>query len=300
MAVWSRSAPIGLGIARSGLAKPLLQIFSTTARMDSKGLFFNTKGIPTPRRLMLLGLWPMAYRASRKIDQQLLAKCRPIVFSEVMRSQISHDYGLDSSKIHLCQPGVDTDFFSAENGESQYSALTKEFGLRPEDPYILYVGRLWRGKNLAVLLDAYAAIRDRARLVLVGNGPDETSLRERVRELGLEDRVLFLGVQSELLPGLYRMARVCVLPSIVESFGQTYLESLACGTPVVGIAGDGKRVLTATTEIVRDGETGTVAREATAEGLAKGMISILELGEDQYQAMNEAGVRDVEVPLAST
>ncbi len=50
-AVWSRSAPVGLGIRQAGYQGPLLQIFPTNARMNSRGLFLHTKGFPLKQRL---------------------------------------------------------------------------------------------------------------------------------------------------------------------------------------------------------------------------------------------------------
>jgi glycosyltransferase involved in cell wall biosynthesis len=111
-------------------------------------------------------------------------------------------------------------------------------------------------------------------------------LRAYAERKGLSSRVLFAGSQGEMLPGFYAISRVSVLPTTTESFGQVYLESLACGTPAVGFAGDGGRVLTATSEILRDGETGGVATRVSAAALAEKIDAILALDDVAYETMS--------------
>ena len=74
-----------------------------------------------------------------------------------------------------------------------------------------------------------------ARLLVAGRGPDLPRLEGIARELGIEERVRFLGgVEEDALPDLYRAADVCVLPSkALEGFGLAALEALACATPVI-------------------------------------------------------------------
>jgi glycosyltransferase involved in cell wall biosynthesis len=72
----------------------------------------------------------------------------------------------------------------------------------------------------------------RARLVLVGDGPDQAASRALARELDICDRVSFLGMR-DVLPELLAPARVFLLSSSEESFGLSALEAMSCGTPVV-------------------------------------------------------------------
>lgn len=279
-AAWCRNASVGLGIRGGGFDGPLLQIFPTTAKMNCRGSFLMTRGLPLSRRLMLLGLWPSAFAVSSRIEQELLERCTPVVFSENIRAQLT-------DKCRLIRPGVDSELFSPENGAQNFDTIEREYGLNTTDPLILYVGRLSGAKNIPMLMDAVMALGNKAKLVLVGSGRDVGRLRDYAKRVGLGDRVVFAGTQDEMLPGFYAKSRVCVLPTTIESFGQVYLESLASGTPAVGFRGDGRRILTATEEILRAGETGAIVNETTAEALAGGIDSILRLDDDAYRAMSQ-------------
>lgn len=284
-AVWSRSVPIGLGILRGGYRGPLVHIFCTNAKMDSRGLYLQTHGLPPKRRLMLLGLWPFGYLVSSRLERELARQCTSIAFSENMRRQLLRDFPADARTCHVIPPGVDAEVFSPENGSRYFDRIERDYDLSLHEPIVLYVGRLSCAKHIPMLMDAVRLLKTPAKLVLVGAGPEMTRLKDYARQIGLSDRLVFAGTHHEMLPGFYAMARVCVLPTTTESFGQVYLEAMACGTPCVGFAGDGKRTLTATQEIVLDGKTGAVAKTPNAHALAEGIASVLRQSEAECRTM---------------
>lgn len=292
-AIWSRSAPVGQGIREGGYGGPLLQIFPTNAKMNCRGLYLQTHGLPWKRRLMLLGLWPSAWLSSARLERTLARQCTSVAFSDNMRRQLLAGFPADARECHVIPPGVDHEVYSPENGAHYFPELKREFGILPGEPLVLYVGRLSIAKHIPMLIDALALLKTSARLVLVGGGSDEASLREYADRKGLAERVIFAGSQSERLPGFYAISRVSVLPTTTESFGQVYLESLACGTPAVGFAGDGKRVLTATSEILRDGETGGIVSRVCAAALAEKLDQILLMDHEAYGALSKSARADV-------
>lgn len=292
-AIWSRSTLVGMGIREGGYRGPLLQIFPTCAKMYAKGLFLQTQGLPLRRRMTLLGLWPFGYFSFARLERRLARQCRAIAFSQNMRRQLLAAFPRDARECRVIAPGVDANLFSPENGSSCYPAIIREFGLRPEEPIVLYVGRIANDKKLPMLMDAVATLPQSVKLVLVGDGPERERLTAYAQRIGLAERLVFTGIQRDKLPGFYAIARVTVLPTTIESFGQVYLESLASGTPAVGFAGDGRRVLTATSEILRDGETGGVAGQVSAAALAEKIEKILSLDEKAYAAMSQRGRQEV-------
>jgi glycosyltransferase involved in cell wall biosynthesis len=122
----------------------------------------------------------------------------------------------------------------------------------PGFPYLLHVGRRATHKNIARLVEAFAASRARAthRLVFTGE-PDEPTMT-LVRQHRVRDLVTFSGATDDArLAALYRGATALVFPSLFEGFGLPPVEAMACGTPVITadatataeIAGGGAAVL---------------------------------------------------------
>jgi len=107
-----------------------------------------------------------------------------------------------------------------------------------------------------------------ARLLLLGEGPDEEAARELVAELGIEDIVIFTGPCAHMAEVL-RCGHLFVLLSEYESFGLSALEAMACGLPVLASDAGGLR------EVIADGETGLLCRVGDNAGAAERAVSIL-------------------------
>ena len=103
----------------------------------------------------------------------------------------------------------------------------------PTGARIITVGRIKAVKNHPLLLRAFAQLdRPEARLMFVGEGAGRDALLTLAQELGVADRVIFAGFQSDPTP-FYKTADLFVLASDYEGFGNVIVEALACGTPVV-------------------------------------------------------------------
>jgi glycosyltransferase involved in cell wall biosynthesis len=127
--------------------------------------------------------------------------------------------------------GVDLGTYSPGPGPD---GLRSRYGLRADTPLILSVGRLSPEKRIDVLMDAAAAMRHDAQIVVAGTGPDEGRLRARADRLALAGRVQFLGfVPGCDLPGLYRLADMFAIASEAELQSLTTMEAMATGLPVV-------------------------------------------------------------------
>lgn len=143
--------------------------------------------------------------------------------------------GADVSKIAVQPMGVD-----------MHARFFPDPTVKRSTNEVLFVGRLVEKKGLRYLVAAMPAIlvaHPAARLTIAGFGPDEAMLRRQVEELGLQDRVAFLGaVPQAELPALYRRAAVFVAPFVQatsgdqEGLGLVLVEAIGCGCPV--IAGD--------------------------------------------------------------
>jgi glycosyltransferase involved in cell wall biosynthesis len=115
---------------------------------------------------------------------------------------------------------------------------------------LVFAGRLTAQKSLGRALEAVASV-DGVRLVIAGDGPDRGPLEQRARELGIDDRVEFLGAQPRRrVVELFRAADASILSSSWENFPHTVVEALAVGTPVLAMEAGGVG------EVVRDGVNG--------------------------------------------
>ena len=121
--------------------------------------------------------------------------------------------------------------------------LVQNLGLEDEFA-ILTVGRIdpknngYKGHDRIIRALPNLRRQDRAVVYLIaGEGDDRARLERLASELGVEDRVRFLGkVPFEDLPDAYRAADLFALPSTGEGFGIVYIEAMACGTPAIGLS----------------------------------------------------------------
>lgn len=139
----------------------------------------------------------------------------------------------------------------------------------PGRPSFVSVGRLTKQKGFDLLLRAVALVARSIpdlHLTIIGDGPDEQSLRALAEELDLSDRVTFVGFLENPYPHM-AAADWFVSSSRYEGFSNALLESLACGVPAVATACAG-----ATREMVVDGLDGLVVAPNSAEALASGLL----------------------------
>jgi glycosyltransferase involved in cell wall biosynthesis len=162
-----------------------------------------------------------------------------IANSQSNRDEIVSFLSVRPEKVAIVYEAVDRECFRPGLSDEivQNRLPTKGIGR----PYLLNVSSFWPYKNQLKLIYAYAQlIRERGiphELVFVG-GSDQPAysaqIRAAVTQLGLEDRVRFVGyLRHSELAYFYRGADVFVYPSLFETFGLTLLEAMACGTPVV-------------------------------------------------------------------
>lgn len=142
----------------------------------------------------------------------------------------------------------------------------------PEVPVVVSVGRLAPQKDYKTLLAAFAQVLKvrKARLVIVGEGPDRAALAARAEELGVGELVDLPGFQSNPYPFM-RNAQVFVLSSIHEGLPLVLVEALACGTPVVST-----RCPSGPREVLEDGKWGRLVPVGDAQAMADAVLGALD------------------------
>jgi glycosyltransferase involved in cell wall biosynthesis len=143
--------------------------------------------------------------------------------------------------------------------------LKRSFGLNGAT--LAFAGRLTAQKSLERALAAVAAAEG-VRLVIAGDGPDRTPLERRAQELGIADRVTFLGAQPRgRVVELFRAADAAILSSSWENFPHTVVEALAVGTPVLATNAGGVG------EVVHDGVNGLLVAPTELPGAVRRYFS---------------------------
>jgi glycosyltransferase involved in cell wall biosynthesis len=138
--------------------------------------------------------------------------------------------------------------------------LRRSFGL--DGATLAFAGRMTRQKALPVALEALARA-DGVSLVLAGEGDEQSAVERRARELGLTDRVRFLGPQPRArVLELFRAADAALLSSSWENFPHTVVEALAAGAPVIATRTGG------VAEVIEHEQNGLLVEPGDAEALA--------------------------------
>lgn len=124
---------------------------------------------------------------------------------------------------------VDTSLFRRRPS----AEIREQLGLGSEK-VVIHISNFRPVKCIGDIISVFNGIAGRleATLLLVGDGPERSDAEKRVRELGLVDRVRFLGKLDDIVP-LLSVSDLMLMPSNAESFGLAALEAMACGVPVV-------------------------------------------------------------------
>lgn len=282
--VLSRSPATSLAMKRLFPSTRLWHLFATTARLSASGGYMCDASRPWLQRQLLrtFGVYDHIVRA--RLDRQVAENANLIVFSEFMKDQLVSEGVSPVERVSVIRPGVDLERFQPP---SEIAAM--RFRLRhniPEEARVaVYVGRLGLQKNIHFLVDVMQQLEG-MHLVMVGSGPEERRFRKRACDAGLIDRIHMSGPLNDELSVAYGMANVCVLPSRIESFGQTIVESLSCGTPVVAHGREPTAGLqTAADEILTAPELGCRVREYSIASFAKAVDKISLLPCDARQLL---------------
>ena len=203
---------------------------------------------------------------------------RVIACSAYMREQVSDIFTVPEEKVAVIPNGIDPGDLPAGD-RAELDRLRGEFAA-PNEKLVLLIGRLVYEKGFQIALEAMPELIARVpgtRFLVAGSGTHELELKKQAEELGLMDHGTFLGwIGDDVLHSLYRIADVCVVPSIYEPFGLVALEAMASGCPCIVADTGGLR------EVVPDDAAGLRFRARDPEALADVAIRVLrdeKLGE---------------------
>ena len=200
-----------------------------------------------------------------------------------MKNEIRNVFNVPEEKIWVIPNGVDGESF---NLKFDYGSFRRNYAL-DEEKIVFYVGRHVYEKGIHLLIEAAPGILreySNTKFVIAGKGPMTEELKNRVRALGIAEKVMFTGYMSdETRNKLYKVANAAVFPSLYEPFGIVALEAMAAECPVIvsdtGGLGEiithkynGMKILTGVVDSVRDNIVEILRDEQLADYVKKNAI----------------------------
>ena len=238
---WPNPSAVLAYLAGGHPGRLVITYHSDTVRQRVLGTLFEPLLHSALRRSAAIVTSSAAYTRTSKVLQEHLDRCHVIPF------------GIPLEQFENCSRAIVTE-------------IRQRYGER----IILSIGRLVYYKGLEYLIRAMSKIR--GRLLIAGDGPLRAALHHLTLELGLGNKVTFLGRVEETIP-YYHAADVFVLPSIVrtEAFGIVQIEAMAAGIPVVNTALD-----SGVPSVSLHGKTGLTVPPADPESLAAALNHLLD------------------------
>lgn len=198
-----------------------------------------------------------AYNGSSWVERTAYENADGVVaVSSSMKEDVQELYDVDPGRVRTIYNGIDIDQYAPRFSEEVLDA----YGVDPDQPFVLFVGRITRQKGILHLVRAIEHMNPDIQVVLCAGAPDTEAIGHEMETLVEEmqattdNRIVWI---AEMLPRediitLYSHAAVFVCPSVYEPFGIINLEAMACKTPVVASAVGG------IPEIVVPDETGVL------------------------------------------
>jgi glycosyltransferase involved in cell wall biosynthesis len=205
-----------------------------------------------------------------------------VTTGERLRQHLASQNGFALERMTSVPTGIDPSLFQPRDKH----VCRQELGL-PENNFLLGIVatlRSWKGH--VYLFEALASLQANCpdcRLIVVGDGPNEPKLRQKLTELGIDDRVIFVGRQSNVAEWLNAFDLFCLPSYGEEGVPQSILQAMACALPVVSTP------IGSISEAVLDGQTGVLVPARDSVRLAD-MIQSLYADPVKRQAMGLAGL----------
>ena len=204
--------------------------------------------------------------------------------SNYLREKTIADFGV-TRPIETITNFVNCDVYKPIEDEAKRTRCRAQYAA-PDEPLLVHLSNFRPVKRVTDVVKIFALVaRERpAQLILIGDGPDRSSAEWLAHDLGIQDRVHFLGKQ-ERVSELLAIADLLLMPSELESFGLAALEAMACKVPSIATRVGG------VPELIEEGVTGLLFSVGDVEGMAAGALSLLN-DPARLDAMREAARKD--------
>lgn len=217
---------------------------------------------------------PLLFRLFNLISRHTLP-CGDLlrVLSEVEKEKYLQ-LSLSPERIRILATPVNIERFREQADLLEMKSMADKWGIKPEMPVGIWVGRMVPFKRIQVLLRVVRLIADTHpdfKMLVVGTGIMMKKMRSLVLKLNIGDNVVFTGsVEHGSLPVLYGLADLYIHTSVYEGLGKVMIEAMACGLPVVSTRTSGAM------EIIRHGETGMLCPLHDPVKIAASCLELIE------------------------
>ncbi len=176
-----------------------------------------------------------------------------------------------SCPITIVPNGVDYELFSNRKSEEELNILKNKLNKKADDIFLVTTSRLVEKNATADVIDSLKFLPENVKFLILGQGHQEKMLKEKVTRLGLKDRVIFLGyVSHKDLPQYLHISDIFVRPALSEGFGNSYIEAMASGIPVIATEVGG------IVDFLKDGETGLFCEVKNPRSIAQKVEKLIK------------------------
>lgn len=212
--------------------------------------------------------------------------------SSYLKVKTLEDFGITRG-IEVIPNFVNCDVYTPFTDEAVRSEARKRFA-KDGEAILIHLSNFRPVKRVVDVVKIFSRVVREvpAQLVLVGDGPDRSAAEWLAHELGIHDRIHFLGKQ-ERVNELLAMADLMVMPSELESFGLAALEAMACKVPAIATRVGG------VPELIDDGVTGLLFPVAALDAMAAGIVALLQ-NRDRLETMRDAARKTARTRFCAT
>jgi len=190
-----------------------------------------------------------------------------------------------SCPIEVIPNGVDINLFRTQYSAAEIKSVRENLGIKDEY-VVITTSRLVAKNGVDILIAAIARFKEKrpnVRCLIIGAGPERAALERQARRLGVDVNVIFLGhIAQHDLPIYFRIADIFIRPSRSEGLGNSFLEAMAAGIPVIGTLVGG------IADFLHDGRTGFIVPVDDPEAIAGKMHYIIGNSNVRNQVVQEA------------
>ncbi|MFA6602020.1 MAG: glycosyltransferase family 4 protein [Candidatus Paceibacterota bacterium] len=175
--------------------------------------------------------------------------------------------------IKVVPNGVDYELFAKKVSDSELATIKSKLGKNRDDIFLVTTSRLVPKNAVNDIISSLSQLPPNFKLLIIGRGPDEAKLKVQVSKLNLSERVTFLGyIPHASLPPYLQASDIFVRPSLTEGLGNSFLEAMAAGLPVIATPVGG------IPDFLKDGETGLFCEVRNPRSIAQ---KVLKLSRDK-------------------